>query len=187
MNKIIKTDILNVLNNSLKFIDRQDYVSLKDLSNHVIHNSSIFQDSDSINVAVLIYCVSKIFDRDKNIHPKIIQLIKEMNHNLNANHYKDYERNVKMMYKTISRQDDNLKMYITKVIKMAKIKKGSKIYDHGISLQQSAEILGISQWELMEYLGSTKIADSFEEEDEVNDRLNFTKKLFGLNTRYTNP
>jgi predicted transcriptional regulator len=184
MNNIIKTDILNVLNNSLKFIDRQDYISLKDLSNHVIHNSSIFQDSDSINIAVLIYCISKIFDRDKDIHPKIIQLVKEMKNNLIENRYKDYEKNIKMMYKTISKHDNKLKMYITQVIEMAQVKKGSKIYDHGISLQQSAEILGISQWELMEYLGSTKIVDSFDDDAEgINERLNFVKKLFGLNIK----
>lgn len=178
MNSIVKTDILNVLNNSLRFIEKYDFVSLKDMSNHVIHNASIFQDTDSINVAILIYAISKVFDRDKDVNPKIVKLLMECKTNLKDNRYKDYESCIKFLYKTISKEDNKISLYISEVITMAEIKKGSKVYDHGISLAQSAEILGISQWDLMEYVGKTKISDSFENNTEIIKKIEYTRMLF---------
>ncbi|PLW79886.1 hypothetical protein C0585_05520 [Candidatus Woesearchaeota archaeon] len=180
MNKIVKTDILSVLDNSLRFIDSNDYISLKDMSNHVIHNASIFQDTDSINIAVLIYSISKIFYRDKDMNPKIVRFLRDAKGYLFNSRYKDYEKTIKKLYKAISKEDSKIGMYIGEVIEMAEVKKGSKIYDHGISLAQSAEILGISQWELMDYIGKTKISDSFEKDGEVKKRLEFAKSLFKL-------
>ena len=66
MHDIIKRDILAVLNDLveiLKVKEESDIVEIKNLSNHVIHNASIFQDEDSISVAVLIYSLSKIIER----------------------------------------------------------------------------------------------------------------------------
>ena len=39
------------------------------------------------------------------------------------------------------------------------INKASRIYEHGISMQRTAELLGISEWELSEYAGRTGISD----------------------------
>ena len=76
--------------------------------------------------------------------------------------------------------DQKLKHYIDQVIDFAEVKKGSKIYDHGISLAQTASLLGATQWELMEYLGTTTIEDHFREETSVEKRLQTARKLFGL-------
>ena len=35
----------------------------------------------------------------------------------------------------------------------AKINKASRLYEHGISMEKTAKLLGISQWELAEYVG----------------------------------
>jgi len=80
----------------------------------------------------------------------------------------------------ISNFDSKLNLYIQKVIDEAEIKKGSKLYEHGISLAQTADLLGVSQWELMKYIGQTKIADKFVDEVNVKDRLAHTRRLFGL-------
>ena len=39
------------------------------------------------------------------------------------------------------------------------IKKASRIYEHGISMQKTAKLLGISIWELAEYSGQTGISN----------------------------
>lgn len=181
MNPTIKEDIISVLDSSLVFINDTDYSKLKELSNHVIHNASIYQDQYSINIAILIYAISKIFDRDKDLNPKVIRLLKDLKQTLLNDRYKDYETDVKQLYKTIAKEDSKLRLYINEVIEMAQIKKGSKIYDHGISMAQSAEILGISQWELMDYIGKTRISDTFEENGDIVNKLEFVRKIFNIN------
>ena len=52
-----------------------------------------------------------------------------------------------------------LKTYINDVFRKARINKASKIYEHGISMQKTARILGISVWELAEYAGQSKTVD----------------------------
>jgi predicted transcriptional regulator len=53
-----------------------------------------------------------------------------------------------------------MKPYIQEVLRKASINKASKIYEHGISLGQTAQLLGITQWELSEYSGQTNVSDN---------------------------
>ena len=53
----------------------------------------------------------------------------------------------------------NLKPYIEEVLRKASINKASKIYEHGLSMGKTAKLLGISEWELAEYTGQTRMAD----------------------------
>ena len=53
----------------------------------------------------------------------------------------------------------SLKPYIHEVLRKASINKASKIHEHGISLGQTANLLGITQWELSEYVGRKEITD----------------------------
>ena len=64
------------------------------------------------------------------------------------------------------------------VIEEAKIKKGYKLHEHGISLGRTAEILGISQWELMNYVGKTKISDVDIVPTDVVQRLKLARGIF---------
>ena len=60
--------------------------------------------------------------------------------------------------------------------------KGGKLYAHGLSVGQAASLLGISQYELMSYIGKTQISDVFPEEGmSVAKRTAYAKKLFGVN------
>jgi predicted transcriptional regulator len=76
-----------------------------------------------------------------------------------------------MARKTLSSLSVNLKPYIEEVMRKASINKASKIYEHGISLGQTANLLGISQWELSEYTGQTSIADT-----NYNNTINTKKR-----------
>lgn len=52
MRPIIKEDILNTLQEVIKAIKDQDFVKLRELSNHTIHDASIFQEDDPLALAV---------------------------------------------------------------------------------------------------------------------------------------
>ncbi len=178
MNEKIKRDIIAIIDECLKYINIQDIAGIKELSNHTIHNASIFQDQDSISIAVIMYALSKIFDRKKTISKDIINILKKAKLALKNNKFELYRKTIKSLIENISKEDSKLKLYIQEVIEQAQIKKGSKLYEHGISMAQAASLLGISQWDLMNYVGKTKISDAFKEAMSVEQRLKFTRGLF---------
>jgi len=54
----------------------------------------------------------------------------------------------------------NLSNYIKDIFEKARINKAFKLYEHGLSSQQTAELLGISSWDLASYIGQSSISES---------------------------
>ena len=178
MNKIIKEDLINILTDAISIIKKDDMPELKQLSNHTIHNASIFQDEDSVSVAVIIYALSKIIERGNPKTDKVIDLMNQAIQKLKQDDMMSYKAIIKELFEFISHVDSKLKLYIDEVITQAEIKKGTKIYDHGVSLGQAANILGISQWELMNYVGKTRMIDKEYDRPDTIEKIKFTRGLF---------
>ncbi|MBI2541500.1 hypothetical protein HYV80_02215 [Candidatus Woesearchaeota archaeon] len=183
MHDVIKKDILAVLNGLaeiLKVREDADIIEIKTLSNNVIHNASVFQDEDSISVAILIYALSKIIERNQKglDYGKIASMLNSCIYNLNSGQDDMFRRSIKSFFGFIRTIDGKINLYINEVINQAQIKKGCKLCEHGISIARSAEILGISQWELMHYIGKTTYIDSFSEPVNVSKRLKIARGLF---------
>lgn len=183
MDETVKRDILAIIKDVLDVLrvkEEKDVFELKELSNHTIHNASIFQDGDSISIAILIYSLSKIIERKQGEvnYDNIISVLKEAYESLRKNKEEEYRVSIKRLFKWISTVDKGLKLYIEHVINQAQIKKGGKLYAHGISLGRAATILGVSQWELMGYIGKTKITDDVIGITDVKNRLTFARNLF---------
>jgi len=181
MNKIIKDDIIKVLARALDILNNEpaNITELKELSNHTIHNASIFQDKDSVSIALIIYSLSKIFERGQTIDD-VKYLFKDAFDSLKNNNFSEYQKIIQDLFKVISVYDNKFSAYIEEVITQAEIKKSSKLYEHGLSLGRASEILGISKWELMSYIGNTKINDVEDSKVDVVDRIKFTKTLFNI-------
>ena len=183
MYDIIKRDIIAVLSDLieiLKFKDESDVIQIKELSNHVIHNASVFQDEDSISVAILIYSLSKIIERrgEDFEYSKISGMLNSCVSNLKNDQDEKFRHSIKNTFNFIRTIDKKLKLYIHEVINQAQVKKGCKLCEHGISIARASEILGISQWELMHYLGKTTLIDKFSEPVHVIRRLKVARELF---------
>jgi len=183
MNKIVQQDILSILEklkDILEVKEEVDIPEIKELSNHTIHNSSIFQDEDSVSIAILVYSLSKIIEREQgniNYNP-IKDLIQKAIFHLKKDNYDSYRDNVKRLFNIIKTIDSKLKFYIQEVINQSEIKKAGRIYAHGISIGRAAEILGISQWDLLLYIGQTTLPEVEEAIINVRDRLKFARGLF---------
>jgi len=180
MNPVVKKDILDVLSKVLKIIQEQDYGMLSELSNHVIHDASVFQDDDSISFAILVYALSKTVQRCIECgvpFAKFQGLLQEAYDALKSDDEVAYHNRIKAVFVTIKSADEKLKLYVEEVINKAKVKKGTKMHEHGISIARTAEILGIGQWELMSYVGKTRIGESLASDDVVK-RVGFARRLF---------
>lgn len=182
-----RKNIINVLRRARIAIKRNDVPTLKLLSDRTIHSSSIRQDSDYVLIAVAMYALYKIFGREdyrkyedwKLFYKTVISNLKQARLFLLHKNEGGYERCVKNILKVGSKLESNLKGFIKDVIEMAKISKGSRVYEHGISLGRSAELLGVSEFELLEYAGKTGISDvKLAYTEDIEKRLKFARGLF---------
>ena len=178
MNPIIKKDILNVLRESMRILRNDDLYKLRELSDHVIHNATVYQDKDSITVAVTIYAMSKAFKDRESVDPRLLVSLSKAITSLEKAETNMFEKAMKSVVLIISKQDGRTKYYVEEVLERAQVKKASKIYEHGISLGQAADKIGVSLWDLMEYVGKTNISEKFESKSSVKSRMEFTRGIF---------
>ncbi|MFW5991474.1 MAG: hypothetical protein ACOCQX_04555, partial [Candidatus Nanoarchaeia archaeon] len=180
MNEEVRKDILEVLEKAIEAFPNYDESRLRALSNQTIHNSSIYQDKDSINIAVLVYALSKVITR-RHDNDDILEKLNQAKTALEKNNIDGYEKALSKAIDVITTYDKKINFYVKHIINQAGIKKGTRIYEHGISLARTAEILNISQWELMKYLGQTNLADQQGEFGlSVEQRIEYARKLFGV-------
>ena len=63
MEKDVKGRILEILKDSLNAIAFNKTNNLREYSDKIIHSASIYQDENIVSVSVLIYALSKIYER----------------------------------------------------------------------------------------------------------------------------
>ena len=161
---------------------------LKRLSNYAIQESSVFQDQESINLRLITYALSKIMERHGVIeYPKTWDLkfgridknLRKMKQAIDKNDIKHYKNESKKAINLISKIDNKLALYLEEIFEKSKIKKGSIIYEHGISTGRISELLGISKWELINYIGKTGVHD-IREMEKARRRLLIARQTFNL-------
>lgn len=159
---------IQVLEGAKQALSGKDSYALRGLSDQTIHCASTYQDNGSIITAVLIYALSKLverkdFERIKNWDKLVEKLLYLFTEAIKAAMQEDedkYEENMKIARETLESSSVDLKHYIQEVLNKASINKASKMYEHGISLGQTAKLLGLTNWELTEYTGQSKIVES---------------------------
>ena len=109
MEHIVKDRVIEILGKVLNALRRKDDSGLKILSNYTIHNASIFQDEDSISIAIIAYALSKIVQRYKFDETKewvkfygiTIEHIKNIRKNIVNNSIEQYQSGLKELFKAI--------------------------------------------------------------------------------------
>jgi hypothetical protein len=163
----IRLNLLDILTRTRKAINEDDPFELSKLSNKTIHSASVYQDSENIAVAVFVYSMSKIISREHYKEQKdwpefISAFMAELDkaiENLKINNLFRFRENIANIQKSIDSLSGHLRDYIKDIFLRASINKASRIYEHGISMSQTAHVLGIMPWELAEYSGRTGISD----------------------------
>ena len=69
---------------------------------------------------------------------------------------------------------------VKSVFRKAKVNKASKIYEHGISLEKTAKLLGVTMWELQVYAGQKSIHDApLTQTMNTKSRIKLAMEMFG--------
>ncbi len=179
--------LISVLEQTRQAIIDNDSLKLRDLSNQTVHSASTVQDPGSIALAVIVYTLGKFIERGDNTKIKQwSKFIKKVDGYLalaitslkeqNTTAYESYLERIRQTIPTVS---PNLKSYIQEVLRKAMINKASRIYEHGISMGQTAKLLGISQWELSEYAGQKEQGNiQYDNPESVKERAALALEFF---------
>lgn len=156
-----KENIVRILKEAKVAIKNNDSLKLKELSDQTVHTASITQDPDNIAFAVTVYSLSKIIERKKyqefkgwnQFYQSLISLFDDLLIAITKNNDKIMKDDLVKIEKLISNLSGDLRLYIQDVFRKAQINKASKIYEHGISMEKTAHLLGITMFELASYAG----------------------------------
>ena len=180
-------NVLRILRETKRAIERNDSFTIRSLSNQTINTSSLTQDADNIAVAVIVYSLSKIVERQdyrqlpgwKKFYSNILLYLDKSIEDVENKDYERFREDFKMIRGSIENLSGKLKKYVKEVLRNAEISKASRIYEHGISMEQTANLLGISLYELADYVGKTGISDVPENYTRTTkDRIKIAMEIF---------
>jgi len=174
---------IQVLQSAKKALNDKDSQRLDELSNQTIHSACGIQDSGSLTTVVLIYSLAKLLESHSKIK-NFNRTIKKINTYLNLaikalrdERIDKYESYLAMARRSLSSTSISIKPFIQEILRKASINKASKLYEHGLSLGKTSELLGITQWELAEYTGQ-KIEVQVHTTIKIKDRAKLAWEFF---------
>jgi len=162
-----RENVLRILKETKEAIKQGDSTKIKLLSNQTTNTASLTQDPDNIAVAVIVYSIGKILERGdyqslrgwSTFYKNILVFLDESIKDVENNNEKGFRRDFELIRTSIGKLSGKLKRYIQEVFRKASINKASRLYEHGVSLEQTAKLLGITMFELADYAGKTGISD----------------------------
>ncbi|MEK6842555.1 MAG: hypothetical protein AABX84_01970 [Nanoarchaeota archaeon] len=182
-----KEHVIKVLEETKEALKNDDVVRLKDLSNQTIHSASTEQDTDSITIAIVIYSLSKIIERkhqygEKECREFCMFAFKEIENVLKIlkrDGEGAFTKSLEGIMKRLTKSSSEFKSHINEVFEKARINKAAKIYEHGISMEQTAKILGITMYELASYTGQKGVTSNpYTKTMSVKDRIKIAMDFF---------
>ena len=182
-----KENVLRIFQETKEAIAKGDVAKIKSLSNQTTNTASLTHDPDNIAVAVIVYSLSKILEREdyrklpgwNNFYNTYIGAIDKIHVALQKNDEKTFRQNIELIRNAINKLSGKLKGYIQDVFRNASINKASRIYEHGISMEKTSKLLGVSQFELADYAGRGKIHDTPEVRTvNVRSRIKLVTDMF---------
>ncbi len=156
-----KENILKILKETKKAILKDDFVTIKNLSNQTTNTAALTNDPDNITIAVLIYSISKLLERENykklpgwnEFYESIFKCLDDAILSISKNDAEKIKESLDNLRNSLLKVSGNLKKYISDVFRKASINKASKLYEHGLSMERTAKLLGITLYELASYAG----------------------------------
>jgi len=180
-------NVLRILKETRKFIEEDNPFELKALSNQTVHAAAIYQDPDNVIVAVLVYSMAKILGRSNyrsmegwgEFHSAVIKnldlTIKSLGKK-NLDHARIYLGRIR---NSLNKLEGDLRQYIGDVFRKAQINKAFKLYEHGLSSEKTAQLLGVTLWDLASYIGQSSIGDAkIAMSMPINKRVKIAEDIF---------
>lgn len=182
-----KGNILRILKETKESVKKGDFYALKRISNHTINTASFTQDPDNIAVAVIVYSLSKILGREQYREAKgwsefykgFMARVDNVIRNIESNNDKKVSQDLELIRASIGKLSGQLKFYIQDVFRKASINKASRIYEHGISMEKTARLLGLTMYEVAGYAGQVPFSNApLSETMDERSRIKLAMEMF---------
>lgn len=160
-----KENILKILEGTKQAISKGDATTIKNLSNQTTNTAALTNDPDNIAIAVIVYSISKLLERQdyqklpgwKEFYNTIFKCLDNTISSVKGNDEARIKTNLRALRDSLIKVSGSLKRYISDVFRKASINKASKIYEHGLSMEKTAKLLGITMYELASYAGQKEL------------------------------
>lgn len=154
---------------------------MKKLSDHSIEDVAVHKDLDMISVTVLVYSLYKIIpSANKELYDTILNLLGEASKSIQGKNFGQYNRQIKLLFSFVEKTNINIREHLSDVMQAARIKKGTVLLQHGLSIGQAAGLMGLSNWDLQQYAAKTTAFEPTSQTLEVKKRWATTAKIFKL-------
>jgi hypothetical protein len=182
-----KKNILKILKETEIAMRKKDGLRLKQLSDKTNHTATVYQDADNIILAVLVYSIGKIVERENYrsmdgwnfFVDNLTKNLKIARKALEKEDLESFRESLGQIRNSINKIDGSLKNYISDVFYKAEINRAFKYYEYGLSSQKTAELLGISLWDLSSYIGQSNISEArVSESIPVKERIETMEEFF---------
>ena len=184
MKEEIKKGILSVLSKAIKILEvkeEKDFEELKKLSDQAIEDVALHKDLDIISITVLLYSIYKIIGTlDERDYQYFLRSLNSAKNFLEQGNLGGYNRIIKTLFKQVKQADAPVKEHLQDVMQAARIKKGTVLLQHGLSLGQAAGLMGLSNWDLQQYAGTTTTLEQHHEIIPAQKRLLTALKIFNI-------
>ena len=180
-------ELLLLVQKASRAIKKSDVKVLRFLSEECVRLSSVMQDPSVVTLAVLLYSYSKLFERQyyskytswENVCYSCFTQFDAAIAALRVDDFGLFQKEISASVRLLQKVEPQFKKHIEDVFHKARVTKGADVYAKGLSLGRTASLLGISSFELMDYLGVQRIADTKEHVSmPVMKRLDYTRELF---------
>ncbi len=182
------SNILRIFQESKDAIAHDNWMKLKDLSNQTLHSATIHQDTLNIITAVLVYSLSKILQRDRyremegwdEFYKNLLKNWDEAIAALKKNDAKAAIAAEGKIRESLNEIEGDLALYIKDIFRKAEINKAFKLYEHGLTAQSTAELLGVNLWDLSTYIGQSTISEAHVAQSlPEKTRIKYAEEIFG--------
>jgi len=182
MKEEIWKEILFDLTQAVKILrvkEAKDRGELKELSDHAIEDVALHKDLDLISMTVLLYSLYKIDACiSKEDSRTILEEMEQALQGLEKRNLGKYNQHIKNIFKMIKSCNAKVKEHLNDVMHAARIKKGTALLEKGLSIGQAAGLMGLSNWDLQQYVGKTNIQEHEHEAVHAEQRVKNALQIF---------
>jgi hypothetical protein len=161
--------MMDRMNEVLDAVSKVDSVKLRELAGFYSDEAAISQEPDVIKMAMITYCLHKIFIK-VHMREKTEPIVESAMRNIAG-------VNLDSLLRDIEAFDAENGMFEGGLVGKSRIKIASRMQSRGISVTQSASLTGAPVSEILDYVGETR-GYQHKEDKTVAERLNIARDIF---------
>ncbi|MDD5111602.1 MAG: hypothetical protein PHG85_03590 [Candidatus Altiarchaeota archaeon] len=159
-------DCAAIVINALK---KRDINELREISHQCSEEAALGQDERKIQAAIVTYCFNKLLSK-VHYRDKVDELT---NASIEAATRGDFPKVLAL----IEEFDRKYSFFEGSLVQKAKVKVASRLYSSGLSIARSAELLGASVSDVLDYVGVTRVHSDVQSMT-VAERLKIARSVF---------